>query len=134
MASTIITAPSIMSPKSKAPKLIKLPLTPNRFIIMMANNIAKGITEATTNPARKLPNAKTKTSTTINAPSAKFFSTVPMALFTIFVRSKKASITTPLGNCFWIFATRSFTAPTTSLLLAPFSIITTAPATSPSAL
>ena len=96
--------------------------------------MAKGITDATTNPARKLPKANTNTSTTIKAPSAKFFSTVPMALFTIFVRSKKASSTTPLGNCCWICATRAFTAPTTSLLLAPFSIITTAPATSPSAL
>ena len=66
--------------------------------MITANNIAKGMTEATTNPARKLPNANTKTITTISAPSDKFFSTVPMALFTIFVRSKKASILTPLGK------------------------------------
>ncbi len=78
-ASTMMTAPSTINPKSSAPKLIRLPLTPNVFIRIMANNIASGITEATNNPARKLPRNSTRTKMTISAPSNKFFSTVPMA-------------------------------------------------------
>ena len=77
-----------------------MPLTPNVFINMIAKSIASGITEATINPARTLPKNKTKTKITISAPSSKFFSTVEMALFTIFDRSKKGSITTPSGNVF----------------------------------
>ena len=96
----MITAPSTINPKSSAPKLIKFPETPKIFIIMMAKSIAKGITDATKNPARKFPRNKTNTKTTINAPSIKFFSTVPIALFTIFVRSRKASIFTPSGSVF----------------------------------
>ena len=133
-ASTMITAPSTINPKSKAPRLIKLPLTPNAFIIHIANNIANGITEATNNPALKLPKKSTKTNTTIRAPSSKFFSTVPIALLTIFVRSRKASISTPSGNVFWICSILSLTFLITWLLLAPLSIMTIAPDTSPSSL
>ncbi|OJX30964.1 MAG: hypothetical protein BGO86_00790 [Chryseobacterium sp. 36-9] len=64
--------------------------------------MAKGITDATSNPARKFPRKRTNTKTTIKAPSVRFFSTVPMALFTIFVRSRKGSITTPFGSVFCI--------------------------------
>ena len=133
-ASTIITAPSTMSPKSKAPRLIRFPETPKMFIMIMAKSIASGITEATNSPARKFPRKSTSTKTTISAPSNRFFSTVPMALFTILVRSKKASIFTPSGSVFWISVMRSFTFWITSFELAPFIIITTAPATSPSPL
>ena len=66
----------------------------------MAKSIANGITEATKSPALKFPKNKTKTKITISAPSIRFFSTVPMALFTILVRSKKGSIITPFGNVF----------------------------------
>ena len=59
--STMITAPSIIKPKSSAPKLIKFPLTPNRFIIQIANNIDNGITDATSKPARRFPKNKIKT-------------------------------------------------------------------------
>ena len=71
IASTIITAPSTINPKSIAPKLIKLPLTPKSFIIEMANNKANGITEATTKPALQLPNNNTKMKITIKAPSIR---------------------------------------------------------------
>ena len=67
---------------------------------MMANNIANGITEATNNPALTFPRKITRMKITIKAPSTKFFSTVPMALFTIFVRSRKGSMTTPSGSVF----------------------------------
>ena len=45
----------------------------------------------------------------INAPSIKFFETVLMALFTIFVLSKNGSISTPSGKVFSICVMRSFT-------------------------
>ena len=83
-----MTAPSIIKPKSNAPKLIKFPETPKTFINEMANNIAKGMTEATIKPALKLPNNNTKTKITINAPSIKFVETVEIALSTNLVRSK----------------------------------------------
>ena len=101
-ASTIITAPSTIKPKSKAPRLIKLPPTPKRFIIIIANNIANGITDATIKPARRLPKKRTKIKTTIKAPSNKLTSTVLIVLSTIFLRSKKGSITIPSGNVFLI--------------------------------
>ena len=50
-----------MSPKSNAPRLIKFPLTPKRFIMITANNMARGITLATSNPARMCPKNKIKT-------------------------------------------------------------------------
>ena len=76
MASTIITAPSTIKPKSKAPKLIRFPLTPNTFINVIANNIAKGMILATIKPALKFPRIKTKIPITMSAPSDKFFTTV----------------------------------------------------------
>ena len=62
--------------------------------------MAKGITDATTKPARKFPNSNTNTKITISPPSIKFFSTVPMARFTNAERSIYGSITTPSGNDF----------------------------------
>ncbi len=100
----------------------------------MANSMANGITDATTKPARQLPNKSTNTKITINAPSAKFFVTVLMALFTNLVLSKKGSITTPSGSVFSICVIRSLTLPITFDEFAPFSIITIAPTTSPSSL
>ena len=67
-----------------------------------------GITEATIKPARKFPKKRTKMNITINAPSIKFLLTVWIALSTIFVRSKNASMTTPLGSVFWISAILAF--------------------------
>ena len=88
VASTIITAPSTIKPKSIAPKLIRLALTPNTFIKPKANNIDKGMAEATINPARRFPRNKTNTNITIKAPSIRFFSTVEIARFTKSVLSK----------------------------------------------
>ena len=129
-----MTAPSIIKPKSSAPKLIRLPLTPNKFISIIAKSIASGITDATINPALTLPKKSTRMNITISAPSSRFFSTVLMALFTIFVLSRNGSIFTPSGKFFSICAIRSFTALITVDEFWPFSIITTAPATSPSSL
>ena len=66
-----------------------------------------GITDATSNPARRFPKNNTNTKITISAPSIKFLVTVLMALFTILVLSRNGSITTPSGKDFWIEAIRS---------------------------
>ena len=100
VASTMITAPSTISPKSIAPKLIKLALTPKIFINPKANNKDKGIAEATIKPALKLPRNRIKTKITINAPSIKFVSTVLIARFTRSVLSKNGSIMTSSGSEF----------------------------------
>ena len=98
---------------------------------MTAINIDNGITEATINPALMFPKKRIKTNSTINAPSNKFFSTVEMELFTILVRSRKGSRITPSGRFFSICSIRALMFLITTLLLAPFNIITTAPETSP---
>ena len=103
MASTTITDPSTIKPKSIAPKLIRLPPTPNIFIRITANSMDNGITDDTINPALILPRKNTSTNTTISAPSIRLCSTVSIALFTILVRSRNGSITTPWGNDFWIW-------------------------------
>ena len=100
VASTIITAPSTIKPKSIAPKLIKFALTPKTFIIPSANSMDKGIAEATIKPARRFPRNKTNTKMTISAPSTRFFSTVFMARSTRSVRSKYGSMTTSAGSDF----------------------------------
>ena len=102
--------------------------------MIIAKSIAKGMTLATNNPALKFPKNKTRIKTTINAPSNKLVSTVFMALSTIFVRSKKGSITTPSGSVFWISAILDFTSLMILELFPPLIIITIAPATSPSPL
>ncbi len=88
VASTTMTAPSTIKPKSIAPKLIKLALTPKTFISPSANSSASGIAEATIRPARKFPRNNTRTKITIKAPSIRFFSTVLIARPTRSVRSK----------------------------------------------
>ena len=98
----------------------------------MAKNMASGITEATTSPARQLPRNSTSTKITISAPSARLRVTVPMACFTSLVRSRKGSMSTPSGSVFWMVAMRVFTALITAEELAPLSMSTSAPTTSPS--
>ena len=130
VASTIITAPSTISPKSIAPRLIKFPDTPKTFINATANSIAKGITEATIKPERIFPRKRTKTNITINAPSIKFFCTVLMALSTNSLLSRKGSISTPSGKVFRIWSILSFTRPTTSEALLSFNSNTIPPTAS----
>ena len=56
--------------------------------------------DATIKPALRLPRKITNTKMTINAPSIRFFSTVLIARFTKFVRSRKGSMTISSGNDF----------------------------------
>ena len=90
--STIITAPSIIIPKSIAPKLIKLASIPKIFIKEIANNKHKGITEATTKPERQFPNNKTTTKITIKQPKIRFSATVKVVFPTSSLRSKNPLI------------------------------------------
>ena len=129
-ASTIITAPSTISPKSIAPRLIRLALTPNKFINDNANNKDKGIAEATIKPALKFPKNNTSINITINAPSIRFVLTVLMARSIRLVLSKKASISTSSGNDFFTVFILSLTSSTTEALLAPLIISTMPPTTS----
>ena len=68
---------------------------------------------------------------TINAPSMRLVSTVPIALPTNSLLSRNASISTPSGKVFSICFIRSFTLFTTALEFSPFSIRVIAPTTSP---
>ncbi len=96
--STTITAPSTISPKSIAPRLIKLPDTLLLTIPVMANNILNGMTSAVINAARIFPSNKNNTTMTSRAPSNRFFCTVLSVLSTNVVRSYTASATMPSGK------------------------------------
>ena len=115
-----------------APKLIKLPEIPSKFIMAIVKSIESGMTEATIKPARKEPKKKIKTNKTMSAPSKRFVLTVAMALSTKWLRSKKGEITRPLGRLACISFIFSFTCTITFEALAPLSINTTPPTTSPS--
>lgn len=74
--STITTELSTTSPKSMAPRLIRLPSMPTRSITVTANSMDSGMAEATMSPARRLPRKAKRTATTRIAPSRRFRSTV----------------------------------------------------------
>ncbi|MNS18955.1 hypothetical protein D3C72_506620 [compost metagenome] len=79
-------------PKSMAPKLIKLASMPKIFINEIANNKQSGMTEATTNPERQLPNNRTTTKITIKHPRIKFSATVKVVFPTSSLRSRNPLI------------------------------------------
>ena len=130
VASTIITAPSTIRPKSMAPSDIRLADTPNNCIMPSAKSIESGIAEATINPARRLPRNSTSTKTTISAPSIRLVCTVLMARSTKSVRSRNDSISMSAGSDLRMVSIFTFTLLTTSKLLEPFSIMTTPPTAS----
>ena len=66
----------------------------------MAKSIESGITDATINPALKLPKNRIKIKITIKAPSTRFLETVLIARPTKSERLRNGSIFTPLGNDF----------------------------------
>ncbi|MNE21824.1 hypothetical protein D3C80_1150020 [compost metagenome] len=75
-----------------APKLIKLASMPKIFINEIANNKQSGMTEATTNPERQLPNNRTTTKITIKHPRIKFSATVKVVFPTSSLRSRNPLI------------------------------------------
>ena len=128
----MITAPSMMIPKSIAPKLIKLASTPKIYINESANKRLSGMTEATTNPERRLPKSSTTTKITIKLPKMRFSATVNVVLAISSLRSRKGLMEMPGGKVDCISATRFFTASITALELASFSIMTCPKTFSPS--
>ena len=122
--STIITAPSIIIPKSMAPRLIKLASIPKIYIIERAKSKLSGMTEAMTNPERMLPKSSTTTKMTIRQPRMRFSATVAVVFLMRALRSRKPLMWMPSGRLTEISATLSFTSLITWLELASLSIIT----------
>jgi hypothetical protein len=87
MFSTMTTEPSTMSPKSMAPRLMRLPDRPSAFMPMNAASIESGMAVATSSPPRTLPSIKSKTTMTRMPPSMRFLATVLIVRFTRSVRS-----------------------------------------------
>ena len=85
--STMMTAPSTMSPKSSAPRDIRFALTLVSTMPVMSISIESGITSAVSNAARTLPSINNSTATTSTAPSSRLFCTVAMVFSTSTVRS-----------------------------------------------
>ncbi len=108
--STMITAPSMIIPKSMAPILIKLASTPKRYIIERVKSSDSGITEATTSPERKFPNKSTTTKITISTPKMRFSAMVKVVFPMSTLLSRKGLMYTPSGRDSDISATRSCTS------------------------
>ena len=93
-----MTAPSMIIPKSMAPRLIKFASTPKIYIKDKAKNKHIGITEPTTKPERKFPNKSTTTKITIRQPKMRFSAMVKVVLPINSLRSKNGLILTPGGS------------------------------------
>ena len=85
--STIITAPSTIKPKSRAPRLMRLPDTREPTMPVIVQSIAIGMTAAVTRAARTLPSNANSTAMTSNAPSVRLRVTVAIVASTSEVRS-----------------------------------------------
>ncbi len=85
--STMMTAPSMMMPKSMAPRLIRLALTLFATMPVMVNSMDSGITHAVAIAALKLPRIKNRTTITRRAPSMRFLWTVATVASTRRARS-----------------------------------------------
>ena len=120
--STIMIAPSMIRPKSSAPRLIRLPEILKEFMPIALIKSDRGITSAAINAARQLPSRKNKITTTSSAPSAKFFATVVMVAMTNCERSSVGTAVIPSGKVFVTACSLSPTARATVRLLAPTSI------------
>ncbi len=130
----MITAPSMIIPKSMAPKLIKFASTSKMYIREIAKSKLNGMTEATTRPERTFPNSKTTTKITIRHPKIKFSVIVKVVRAINSERSKNPLIITPSGRVGSISASLSFTRSMVALDPAPLSIITCPRTFSPSPL
>ena len=74
--STMMTELSTTSPKSMAPRLIRVPATPKRSIMSKAKSIDSGMARATMSPALRLPRNAKSTAMTSSAPSSRLLCTV----------------------------------------------------------
>ena len=75
-ASTITTALSMMTPKSTAPREMRLADTPMACIRMKANISERGITAATITAASRLRRKTSRMAVTSTAPTSRFSPTV----------------------------------------------------------
>ena len=128
VASITITAPSTRMPKSSAPRLIRLPLIPKRFMPITANRNDSGITSAVIAAARMLPSSRNSTTMTSSAPSVRFLATVLTVELTSTLRSSTGSATMPGGSERLTSVRRSAAASATVRLLPP-AIINAVPST-----
>ena len=117
-----------MMPKSSAPRLSRLALTPPATMPEKVNSIASGITSAVSSAARRFPRKKNSTAMTRIAPSMRFLRTVAIAFSTSTVRSYTVTAFTPLGRLRLISSMRASTACATLRLFSPISM-TTVPST-----
>jgi len=122
--STMITAPSIIIPKSSAPRLIRLASIPKIYIIESVKNKASGIIEAMTSADRTFPSKRMTINTTMRHPKTRFSTTVNDVFEISSLRSRIGLMKTPSGRFFWMVATRFFTSLITSFEFAFLSIIT----------
>ena len=74
--STMITELSTTSPKSIAPRLMRLAEMPVAHMRFAAKSIESGIASDTISPARTFPRSSSSTPTTRSPPSARLWSTV----------------------------------------------------------
>ncbi len=98
--STIITAPSIIIPKSSAPRLIRLASMPKMYIIEMVKSKASGIIDAITSAERIFPKSRITVNITIIAPRIRFSATVNDVFEISSLRSRMGLIKTPSGRFF----------------------------------
>ena len=119
----MITAPSTISPKSSAPRLIRLADTPSRSMPKPVSSIVTGITAAAISAARKLPSSRNSTTMTRSAPSLRLRATVRIVELTSAVRSSTGWTTTSGGSEALIDLSRSATAVATVRLFSPIRMI-----------
>jgi len=74
--STEITELSTISPKSIAPRLMRVPAIPARTMRSKAKRSESGMAAATISPARTFPRKTKRTAMTSSAPSKRFLRTV----------------------------------------------------------
>ncbi|MNI38577.1 hypothetical protein D3C73_927270 [compost metagenome] len=120
--STTTTAPSTSRPKSSAPRLIRFPLMPKRFMPMTANRKLIGIIRAVIVAARMFPSSRNSTTMTSRAPSVRFLATVFMVELTRALRFSTGSATMSGGRLALICSSRSAEAWATVRLFSPASI------------
>ena len=96
--STITIVASTRIPKSSAPMLSRLRVTPEAYMQMKANRSESGMMMAVSSAARRLTRKKRSTATTITKPSIRTREIVWSVLSTSSVRSWKGTIRTPWGS------------------------------------
>ena len=118
----MMTAPSTMSPKSRAPRLIRFALMRPASIPVAVIIMATGMTSAVMMAARMLPSARNRTAMTRSAPSARFLETVLTVASTRSVRLSSVRAWMPGGRSLLISLILASAAAETVRLFSPMSI------------